>query len=357
MGPEARINLAALRHNLQRVREAAPGNRLFAVVKANAYGHGVERLLPGLDSADALALARVEEALQLRRLGCDKPMLSLGGFFDAEELKAANEQGVQVAINSLRQLDILLASGELPRTRLWLKLDSGMHRLGLLPHECEQALQRLRSSGYQDTHLGLMTHLACADERDDDTTGEQVSCFNRVAKSFRGGRCIANSAGILGWPATHADWVRPGLMLYGASPFSDSLAADEGLQAVMTLSSRLMAVKPLDAGDSIGYGATWRCPEAMTVGVVAMGYGDGYPRHAPSGTPVLVNGQEVPLVGRVSMDSLCVDLRGQPSAQVGDPVVLWGDGLPAERIARAAGTIPYTLFCGVTSRVRFITEE
>ncbi|MCB1778065.1 MAG: alanine racemase, partial [Candidatus Competibacteraceae bacterium] len=200
--------------------------------------------------------------------------------------------------------------------------------------------------------IGLMSHLARADERDCDATVEQLRVFETAINGLPGERSLANSAGILGWPQTHFDWVRPGIMLYGASPFVDSLAADEDLQPVMTFHTRLIAIKRLRRGEPIGYGGTWICPEDMDVGVAAVGYGDGYPRHAPSGTPVLVNGREAPLAGRVSMDMITLDLRQHPEARIGDSVVLWGEGLPVERIAQAAGTISYTLLCGIKARVR-----
>ncbi len=353
MGPEALVSLPALRHNLQRVRQQAPQSRIFAVVKADAYGHGVQRLLPALGQADGLAVARVEEALQLREMGCRKRLLVLAGFYDLQELQAAAGQEIDLVIHCPEQLRILRSNPLRRALSLWIKVDTGMHRLGLEPQAAIDALEQVRSLPTPPAAIGLLTHLSCADDRNDPTTTRQLACFAEVARCHQGGVSVANSAAILGWPDSIDGWVRPGLMLYGASPFLDSLAEEEGLRPVMTLRSRLIAVRRLTAGDAIGYGASWRCPQAMTVGVVAAGYGDGYPRHAPSGTPVLINGTEVPLVGRVSMDSICVDLRKIPGARVGDLAILWGEGLAAERIARAAGTIPYTLFCGVTRRVAF----
>jgi len=353
MGPKALIDLSALRHNLQRVRLAAPKSRAIAVIKANAYGHGMLRIAGALGQADAFAVARVEEGVMLREAGFDKPVLVLEGCFNRDELETASRQGLQLAINHPQQLELFNGPLLPGPVSCWLKVDTGMHRLGFRPQQAKAAFDRLKQSDSVAEPLRLMTHLANADDLEDETSERQMRAFLPLLEAFGVEGSIANSAGIRGWPASHQAWVRPGIMLYGASPFVRGRAGTDALQPVMTFSSRLIAVNHYQKDEPIGYGASWRCPEAMPVGVVAVGYGDGYPRHAPSGTPVLVNGQRVPLVGRVSMDMISVDLRSRPEAGIGDPVVLWGQGLPAEEIAEAAGTIAYELFCGVTARVRF----
>lgn len=350
----ALIDLQALRHNLARVRQAAPGARVMAAIKANGYGHGLVRAARALAAADAFAVACSEEAVSLREAGIDKPILLLEGIFEASELPLCCRWGLAVALHHHSQLDMLEGVRLERPLSVWLKIDSGMHRLGFAPEDLPGAWQRLQACPAVKPPVRLMSHLARADERDSDYTLIQLRVFEEASAGLPGERSLANSAGILGWAATHYDWVRPGLMLYGASPFVDGLAAEEGLRPAMTLSTRLIAVKRLNKGEPVGYGSSWNCPEDMAMGVAAIGYGDGYPRHAPSGTPVLVNGREAALVGRVSMDMICIDLRRHPEARVGDPVVLWGHGLPIEIIARAARTIPYTLMCAVTARVRFL---
>ncbi|MES9878853.1 MAG: alanine racemase [Candidatus Sedimenticola sp. 6PFRAG1] len=356
MGPRALIDLSALAHNLRRARRAAPGCRVMAVIKSNGYGHGVLRAARGLSAADAFAVARVSEGIELRRTGIDKQILVLGGALDAEELALASQYRLELMVHHQTQLSLLERHDGSHSVRCWLKVDSGMHRLGFLPEEVEKAWQQLSGLPVVEGDVGMVTHLANADDLSDNTTVSQLERFKPLAEKLGVETSIANSAGTLGWPDAHGDWVRPGIMLYGASPFINGSADEDGLRPVMTLESQLIAVKHLPAGSPIGYGGTWRCPEPMLVGVAAVGYGDGYPRHAPSGTPVLVNGSRVPLVGRVSMDMITLDLRSQPDAAVGDTVTLWGEGLPADEVAASAGTIAYELFCGVTQRVSFIEK-
>ena len=333
------------------MRVAAPGRRVAAAVKAEGYGHGLVRVARTLD-ADAFAVAGIEEALTLREAGVTRPILLLEGVFEAAELPLCAHHGFEIAVHHPEQVRLLEHARLEGPLRVWLKIDTGMHRLGLEPETVAAIWQRLRDCPSARPDLGLMSHLARADERDCAYTTRQLQTFEAAVAGLPGERSLANSAAILGWPPTHFDWVRPGIMLYGASPFVDSLAPDEDLRPVMTLHTRLISIKRLRRGEPVGYGGTWTCPEDMDVGVAAVGYGDGYPRHAPSGTPVLVNGREAALIGRVSMDMITLDLRQHPEARIGDPVVLWGEGLPVERIAQAAGTISYTLLCGVTARVR-----
>jgi alanine racemase len=357
MGPRALIDLAALKHNLDRARQSAPGSRVIAVIKSNAYGHGMLRAAEALADADAFAVARVEEGVTLRQAGIDKTINVLEGAMSVEEQELAARHDLGLTIHTDDQLDWLEQSPPSRPVSCWLKMDTGMHRLGFEPQRVAEVWNRLQGIAAVRQPLRLMTHLANADDRSDQTTLLQLERFQPLAEQLAAETSIANSAAILGWPQAHGDWVRPGIMLYGASPFLDGSAEQDGLMPVMTLETRLIAVKEYPAGAPVGYGGTWRCPEAMRIGVAAIGYGDGYPRHAPSGTPVLVNNRRAPLVGRVSMDMITLDLRDQPEARAGDPVILWGRGLPADEIARRAGTIAYELFCGVTRRVEFSYSE
>jgi len=345
------IDLAALRHNLARARAAAPGSRILAAIKANGYGHGMLRVARALEQADGFGVACLAEALQLRAAGIRQPIVLLEGFFGADELEAIARQHFIPAIHNTAQLE-LLEQAVLPAPiAVWLKVDSGMHRLGFPLAQAQPAWQRLAACRNVSAVVGCMTHLANADNLNDDFTARQLADFRRHTAGLPGERSIANSAALLGWPDTHAEWVRPGIMLYGVSPLLGGRGGQHGLKPVMTLRSELIAVNHLKRGEAVGYGGAFVCPEDMAVGVVAAGYGDGYPRHIPNGVPVLVNGRRVPLVGRVSMDMLTVDLRSQPAARPGDPVVLWGEGLPVEEIAEHAGTIPYELLCRVMPRV------
>jgi alanine racemase len=350
----AAIDLAALRHNLARVRAAAPGAGVAAAIKSNGYGHGVLRVAKGLQGADMFAVARCNEALTLREAGITKPILVLEGFLQPEEVILCSRYGLQATVHHESQLHMLEAARPERPINLWIKVDTGMHRLGFSPTTLPEVIKRLGACQNAAPQLRVMSHLAKADDRNDPYTHYQLEVFNTTTQHLPAERSLANSGGLLGWPATHFDWVRPGIMLYGCSPFANGTGADEHLRPVMTLTSRLIAIQHYPAGEPVGYGGTWCCPRDSRIGVAAIGYGDGYPRHAPSGTPVLVNGQRASLVGRVSMDMITIDLTQQPQAQVGDPVTLWGAGLPAEEVARWADTIAYELFCQVTPRVVFI---
>ena len=347
------VNLSALQHNLGVARRAAPHSRHMAIIKANAYGHGLLPIARALHRADAFGVATVDEAMCLREAGLPQPIVLLEGFSSAEELHLIRAYNLQSVIHEPNQIKLLERhNGKAVTT--WLKLDTGMHRLGFEPAQCSGILHRLLACENVEQPIKLMTHLSCADDRNSNVTLQQMGMFEKAVVSCRElQQSIANSAGILGWPKTHGDWVRPGIMLYGASPFVDSLGAEHDLQPVMTLKSHLISVKTIKKGDKVGYGASWTAPESMALGVVAIGYGDGYPRHAKSGTPVLVNQHKASLVGRVSMDMITVDLSTCPDAKVGDPVVLWGDGLPVETVAKHADTIAYALLCGVPPRVKY----
>lgn len=344
------IDLVALRHNLERVHEIAPGCSVIAMVKANAYGHGVVRIAQALPAADALGVASLEEGMKLREAGMTRPVVLMEGLFYPDELAEAAKHDCTLVVHHLAHVEMLeKAAVEKPFT-IWLKINTGMHRLGIDPAEIDTLYQRLMAASAVKKPIGFMTHFAEADSIDSDATVQQIKLFNQVTAHLSGPRSMANSAGILAWPAAHADWVRPGLMLYGASPFPHKTGLDYGLQPVMTLWSRLIAVTRVKKGGKVGYGGTWTAPEDLTIGVVGVGYGDGYPQYAKNGTPVLVNGVICPLVGRVSMDMLTVDLRNLPQANVGDTVVLWGAGLPAELVARHSNSSAYEILTRMTPR-------
>ena len=300
---------------------------------------------------DAYAVACLEEALQLREADFSHPVILLEGFFDTAELESIARYNLIAVIHHEWQLSALEQARLAAPIQVWLKVDSGMHRLGFPPEQIPAARQRLVACNSVTGPVTVMTHLANADDCEDPATVQQLARFDAVATSDCS---IANSAAILGWPQARRGWLRPGIMLYGVSPFVTGNGGSCALQPVMTLRSTLIAVNRHQRGAPVGYGGSWRCPEDMPVGVVAIGYGDGYPRHAQAGTPVLLNGKEVPLIGRVSMDMITVDLRSQPQAGIGDPVVLWGEGLPVETVAEHADTIAYELLCGVArKRVRY----
>lgn len=352
VGPWAAIDPSALRDNLAVVRSHAPQSRVWAVIKANAYGHGMVQAGSALDAADGFAVARLEEAVRLREAGIAKPILVLEGALFADELAAALEYRIELALHRHGQVALLEQTPLSGALRVWIKVDTGMHRLGFDPRDVPAMLERLAGNPRIDGPPSLMTHLANADNPRDGLTQLQCERLRSLASGTAPTLSIGNSAGILAFPASRTHWVRPGIMLYGSSPLMGRSAAELGLRPVMTLETRLIAVRLLRQGDAIGYGQTYVCPEDMPVGVAAIGYGDGYPRHAPAGTPVLVGGRRAPLVGRVSMDMINVDLRSVPGASVGDPVTLWGRGLPVDEVAHWAGTISYELLCQVGSRVR-----
>jgi alanine racemase len=349
-GPCALIDHGALRANLALARQHAPSSRIWAVVKADAYGHGLLEVAESLAGADGLAVARVDEGVRLREAGIGLPILVLEGAIFSDEVEAAARHRLELALHQEEQLALLeQARAHLP-LRVWIKVDTGMHRLGVQPEAVPDLMERLARSLRVADPPGLMTHLANADRPDDGLTLRQCTRLRALAPPGAL-LSIGNSAGILAFAAARTDWVRPGIMLYGSSPFAERSAAGLGLRPVMTLQTRLIAIKHLRQGDALGYGGTWVCPEDMAVGVAGIGYGDGYPRHAPSGTPVLIAGRRAPLVGRVSMDLISIDLRGLPEVKLGDPVTLWGEGLPVDEIAARAGTISYELLCRVTPRV------
>jgi alanine racemase len=347
----ATISTAALEHNLAALRRRASGARVMAVIKANAYGHGLAAAARGLRAADAFAVASAEEASAVRAAGLSQPVVLLEGAFGPEDIALASRDRFELVVHSPEQLAMLEASSG-PPLALWLKVDTGMHRLGFAPSAAREAHARLSRHPRRQGPVGLMTHLARADEPEAPGVDAQLAAF-AAFDDLPGPRSIANSAAALALPRTHADWIRPGLALYGMSPFPGRTGAEEGLRPAMSLQTTLIAVRTVRVGESVGYGARWTAREDTPVGIAAIGYGDGFPRHAPDGMTVLVDGAPAPLVGRVSMDLIARDLRGLPRAAVGAPVELWGAVMPIERVARAAGTIPYELSCGVAQRVRY----
>lgn len=327
----------------------------MAVIKANAYGHGAVAVARALPESDAFGVACLAEAIELREAGIAKPIVLLGGVFDSAEWRDVEHYGLQAVIHAEEQLESFLAYKADQAEQqfvVWLKLDSGMHRLGFSPSAFARARQLLIDSG-KVKDLVLMSHFACADEYQSTMTGSQLALFKKAAAGLDHALSLANSAALITCPDSHFDWVRPGIMLYGANPLSEQVLTDTSLFPAMTLRSRVIDVRDIPAGDSVGYGEQWRAPRAVRIGTVAIGYGDGYPRHAANGTPMLIRGRRAALVGRVSMDYISVDLSDLPETQAGDEVVLWGEGLPVEEVAAMSGTIAYELLTGVRSRVSF----
>lgn len=350
------IDTAAMRHNLGVAREAAGGRSIFAAVKADGYGHGLLTAARAFSTAgtDGFAVATPGEGLALREAGLTERILVLQGALTADELALAAERSLDLVFHELTQLDLLERhAAALPpgRVRAWIKADTGMHREGLMPETVPSARRRLRACPAVGGAIGLMTHFARADEPDTGPTQRQIEAFRALAAGEAGETSLCNSAALLGVTAAGGDWVRPGVMLYGGNPFIFGEAARFDLRAAMTLRTVLVAVRRVPRGESIGYGGRFVAPEAMPVGLASVGYGDGYPRHAPDGTPILVNGQRSRIVGRVSMDLVTVDLRGI-RAQVGDEVECWGSALPVDQVAQSAGTISYELMCQVSGQLR-----
>ncbi len=349
----ARISLDALAHNLRVARQHAGQARVISVVKANAYGHGLTRALRALAASDAYAVVSLDEAANLRQMGVEKPILLLEGFFQAAELAAIAELQLTPVIHAAEQLDMLVRQPLAAPIDIFAKFNSGMNRLGFSLHEFEAVLGQIRAWNTL-CNLTLMTHFATADEP--RGVGWQAEPFLNKAADTGLPLSLANSAALLRYPDLAKDWVRPGIMLYGASPFADVSAAELGLKPAMTLQTEIIAVQSLKPGEGLGYGLAWHASEPTKVGIAACGYADGYPRHAPVGTPVLVNGKRSGILGRVSMDMLHVDLSRVPDAGIGSVVTLWGEGLPVEDVARAAGTISYELLCALAARVRIVED-
>ncbi|MBA4284656.1 MAG: alanine racemase [Xanthomonadaceae bacterium] len=350
----ATVDLSAIRHNLRCVRALAPQSKVMAAIKADGYGHGAVPVARALADAgvDAFAVACLEEAVSLRDAGITTRIALLEGVLSRDEAVEAAGLSLEIVIHDRWQLELLASLPADQPLSVWFKLDSGMHRLGFPLAEAGSLLAASLAQPHWRLQ-GWITHLACADDLDSPMTAAQINAFKATMAYLPGPRSIANSAGLIAWPQARVDWVRPGLMLYGASPMPGQTGADLGLVPAMQVASRLIAVHEIKAGETVGYGATYTCPETMRVGVVAVGYADGVHRILPTGAPVLIHDTRAPIIGRVSMDMITVDLRRLPQAAVGDPVTLWGPGLPVEEVATWAGTLAYELFCGLTNRVHY----
>ncbi|GGP65147.1 alanine racemase [Shewanella saliphila] len=362
--PRAEISRHALQSNLAQLRLIAPNSKIMAVVKANGYGHGLLNVAESVGilnfiksegkydgGADGFGLARLEEALQLRAGGVEGKLLLLEGFFRQSDLPLLVTHHIDTVVHHESQLQMLETIKLEKPVTVWIKIDTGMHRIGFSLEQFEQVYQRLMHCPQVAKPIHLMTHFACADEPDNSMTQAQINAFEQVIDGLGGDRTLANSAGTLFWPTSQADWIRPGIALYGISPVVGDRGVNHRLIPAMELVSNLIAVREHKAGDSVGYGAFWTAKQDTRLGVVAIGYGDGYPRNAPEGTPVWINGRRVPIVGRVSMDMLTVDLGANAQDKVGDSVQLWGKALAVEEVAEHIGTIAYELVTKLTPRV------
>jgi alanine racemase len=347
----ARIHLAAVLHNYRYAKRLAPASRALAVVKANGYGHGAVAVARALaDEADGFAVACVDEALELRESGIRNPILLLEGVFGPDEIALVDQAGLTMAVHCRQQLEWVLAARPSRRLDCWIKLDSGMHRVGLAPDDFAGAHATLAACPHVG-ELVAMSHFARADEPEHPYTGRQIAVFWQALAGIAIPRSLANSAAILVWPRSHGEWTRPGLMLYGSSPLSVDHPLTTALQPAMTLESALISVRELGAGEPVGYGGRFVCDRPTRVGVAAIGYADGYPRHARDGTPVAVNGRRTRLIGRVSMDMITLDLTGMADARPGAPVELWGATIPVSEVAQSSDTLAYQLFTGIGRRV------
>ena len=347
----AKISSVALKHNIQTIKQKAPNSKIIAVVKANAYGHGVVFVSSAVESlVDCFGVARLEEALKLRSNGITKPILLLEGFFSSKDLPVLAVNNIQTVVHSQEQLDALEQAKTPNPVKVWLKIDTGMHRLGVHLDEVDNFYQKLKLLPCVDPNIGFVSHFSRADELECGYTEKQLSRFLQATEGKSGERSISASGGILFWQDAHLDWIRPGIIMYGISP-NNTPGKEYGLTPVMNLTSSLIAVREHKKGEPVGYGGVWTSEKDTKIGVVAIGYGDGYPRDVPQGTPVYLNGRRVPIVGKVSMDMLTVDLGADSQDKVGDEVILWGKELPIEEIAEITGVISYELITKLTPRV------
>jgi alanine racemase len=348
---EATIDLNALSHNYNVIKNlVSKDTQIMPMVKANAYGHGLIEVAQHLQEADAFGVATLPEAFKLRDSGIKQDLFVMCGFRNADELSLFSELDLTAVVHHPDQVDWLLQASLEKPISVWLKVDTGMHRLGVSPEDFPSIVDKLNQSSNICHPFGIMTHLANADA-DKEFTQHQVDLFDKLTKDLDQPKSVANSAGILAFKAAHHQLVRPGIMLYGVSPFADKTGADLGLKPAMRFTSNLVAHKQVKKGEYIGYGCTWQADRDLVVGIVTVGYGDGYPRHAQNGTPVMVDNRVCPLVGRVSMDLLAIDISAVPNPTIGQSVVLWGEELPAEMVATSSDTIAYELFCQLTERV------
>ncbi len=358
MSRPARITIhsAALRHNLLVAKQAAPTAKIMPAIKADAYGHGIINTATTLqDLADGFIVACMSEALALREAKITSTLLVIQGPQSFEDIKIAEEKDIRLVFHDENQLHLLDAVSSPGKVKVALKLDTGMHRLGIAASRAKNDYEKLQSHPNVHTDVWLMTHLACADDMKNDYTHQQIETFDHHTRTLSATKTIANSAGILGWESSHKDWVRPGIMIYGSSPINNKNREHFNLQASMTLTAPLIALHALKKGDAIGYGSTWACPHDMHVGVVACGYADGYPRHAASGTPVFLKGTRTQTLGRVSMDLIVIDLT-HIDAEIGNLVELWGKNINIDDVAQSAETISYELLCHAGSSCKKTIE-
>lgn len=348
---QAVMDLSALKENYLTLKQKSHSCKVVAVIKGDAYGHGAVKAAQALPMADAFAVSRLEEAIELRQAGIRQSILLLEGCFCQQDLVLAAELELDTVVHCPEQLNDLLSAKLVNPVKTWLKVDTGMHRLGVKPQEVADYVARMSASANIQGDVNFVSHFSSADDTSAITTSQQLAIFTEATRDYPGERSLANSAGILNWQESHFDWVRAGIALYGIAPDQGSVGRDYQLKPVMTLQSSLIAVREHQAGDPVGYSQTWTAEKSTRIGVVAMGYGDGYPRLAPSGTPVWINGREVPIVGRVSMDMITVDLGPDANDKVGDQVEFWGNNVPVERVAEKVGTIPYELTIKLTARV------
>lgn len=352
----AQINRQALVNNVKKIKSKVPNSKLIAVVKANGYGHGAFAVANALkDLVEGFAVARIDEAMELRRDGVTKPIFLLEGFYNDEDLPFISKYNLYTAVHDFEQVEAIEKCNVTKPIHVWLQIDCGMHRLGSRNKaEVLEIKKRLEACKNVVQPIGLISHLSVADTPSEtEYLQEEINFFFDVSKEFTGDVCLTNSAAIFDWPKSVTPWVRPGIIIYGISPFEDRDGPDLGLEPVMTLKARILTIHNLKKGDKVGYGAAYVAERDTRLGVVSCGYGDGYPRCAPNGTPVLINGRIVPTAGHVCMDMLFVDLGPDSKDKVGDEAILWGKSLPIEKIAKLCNTIPYELVCHVMPRVNF----
>jgi len=351
--PVAHIDLIALKHNLLRAKQLAPNSRIMSVVKANAYGHGIVEVAHALSNSDAFCVARLSEGLHLRKAGIEQAIVILDGVNTSKEIQIASENDLSLVFHSLIQIDLVIATAlEKPLTFCWLMVETGMHRLGIRSDRVELALQNLaRTDNVQDP-VGLMSHFANADVESDERNEQQLEKLKQLAEKHQLPTSMANSGAIITLPESHGDWVRPGIMLYGASPITDRSARSLLLRSVMQLKSIVISIQNLQPGDEVGYGGDWVTEKATRIGIVGIGYGDGYPRQLSNMGTVMINDKVAPIIGRVSMDMIAVDLSLLASAKVGSEVLLWGGSyVHIDNIAQQANTISYELLSQINERV------
>ena len=345
---QAIIKLDALRHNLSVAKSHAPHSKVMAVIKANGYGHGLLNVAQGLRAADGFAVLGIDEAITLRQAGFGQTLLLLEGLFAADELQSASQHNISFVVHCFQQIEMLEQASLAHPVSVFLKMNTGMNRLGFVPGDFAHAQQRLADCP-NVAGITLMTHFATADEA--QGVAAPFALFQQTTAGLDYPKSLANSAAILRYPQTHADWVRPGIMLYGATPVAGTTASNFGLKPAMTLSSEIIAVQTLQPGESVGYGQRFTATRETRLGIVACGYADGYPRHAPNGTPIAVAGQATQTLGRLSMDMLYADITHIPQAAIGSAVELWGEQVPVDAVAESAGTVGYELLCAVAQRV------